>query len=187
MNFFKRVPEEVQYVRLQLNTLSQTKKLTLCSILTCSAAIFQASGGFLPVFGYIISIFSTAPVIFCSLISIQFGILSYVLTIILLVMLQPSEVLIYSFTTGLLGLGIGISILYLNRKVTIIFCSSLYLVFGILVLLYALKFPILGPIGSKTFSLWETLGIFLFSFFYSLIWVELCLFCLKRLRVIFKF
>lgn len=186
MDFFKRIPDEVQYVRLQLNKLSQTKKLTLSSILTCSAVIFQSSGGFLPVFGYIISIFSTAPVIFCSLISMQFGILSYLLTIILLVMLQPSEVLVYSFTTGLLGLGIGISILYLCRKVNIIFSSSLCLISGILVLLYVLQFPILGPIGSKTFSLWETLGIFLFSFFYSWIWVELCLFCLIRLKVIFK-
>ncbi|GLB61843.1 hypothetical protein NCCP133_39720 [Cytobacillus sp. NCCP-133] len=73
------------------------------------AAILQAAGGYFPGIGYFFSPLATAPVLLCSMFSIPFGAMSYFLTMMLLFILQPTELIVFPFTTGLLGLGIGAS------------------------------------------------------------------------------
>src|SRR6478735_5589776 len=90
-------------------TASMTKKLTTIALLTTLSAILQSAGGFIPVAGLFISPFATTPVIISTALSGKYGFLGYLLTIFLLVLIQPSEVLIFTFTTGLLGIGIGLA------------------------------------------------------------------------------
>lgn len=83
-------------------------KLILGSILACMATILQAAG-FLPGIGYFISPLATALILLCSMFSLPFEAISCFLTIMLLFILQPTELIVFPFTTGLLGLGIGAS------------------------------------------------------------------------------
>lgn len=184
MYFFKSVFDEGRSFQNMFNTHKKTMKLILVSILACVAAVFQAAGGFLPGIGYFLSPLATAPILLCSMFSIPFGVMSYFLTILLLFLLQPTELIIFPFTTGLLGLGIGVSFSFFRRRISIIAADSVLLMLGIMSLLFIFHFPILGPVVSDSFSFPAAGGIFLFTFLYSWLWVELALIIFNRLKKI---
>lgn len=152
------------------------------SVLASMAAIFQAAGGYLPGIGYIISPFATLPVLICAMFSLPIGVLSYTLTIGLLFILQPGELFVFPFTTGLLALGIGGGLSFFHKRLSVIFAGAITLFTGIMILFYFLRFPILGPAVSMSFSLMVTGGISFFAFLYSMIWVEISLFFFKRIK-----
>ena len=158
-------------------------KLILVSIFTCIAAILQAAGGLLPGIGYFLSPLATAPILLCSMFSIPFGVMSYSLTIMLLLILQPSELIIFPFTTGLLGLGIGASFSFFRKRISVIAAGAIHLMLGIMGLLFIFHFPVLGPAVSVSFSFLTAGGIFLFVFLYSWLWVEIALNIIKRLKM----
>lgn len=120
MYFFKPISDEVRLYQIIFNKHKKTMKLILGSIFACIAAILQAAGGFLPGMGYFISPLATAPILLCSMLSIRFGVVSYFLTIMLLFILQPTELFVFPFTTGLLGLGIGASFYFFRKRLSII-------------------------------------------------------------------
>ncbi|WP_236694098.1 hypothetical protein [Sporosarcina globispora] len=154
------------------------------SIFTCIAAILQAAGGFLPGIGYFLGPLATAPILVCSMFSIPFGVMSYFLTIMLLFILQPSELIIFPFTTGLLGLGIGASFSLFRKRLSIIAIGTILLLIGIMSLIFIFHFPVLGPAVSASFSFLTAGSIFLFGFLYSWLWVEIALIIIKRLKMI---
>ncbi|MBA9028315.1 MULTISPECIES: hypothetical protein [Bacillaceae] len=179
MRWFSILSQESYKLHHYFKPFSYSKKLVLTALLSTLAAILQSSGNFLPGIGYLISPFATAPILICTMISITFGIQSYVLTYFLLTLIQPGESFAFPFTTGILGLGMGIAFLILKRRIEIIVVTSLLLLGGICFLLYIVHFPILGPIVSTSLSSKLIGFIYIFSFIYSWIWVELS-------RVIFK-
>jgi hypothetical protein len=163
------------------STSSNAKKVTLAAFLATLAAIFQSAGGFIPAIGYLISPFATAPVILSTIYSIRTGFFSFIMTILLLMIIQPSEIAIFPFTTGLMGLGIGIGLMYFKKRITIVAFGSSFLFIGVIMLAYLLGFPVLPSIGTS-FSLTTILSIYLFSFIYCWVWVEISQFFIKRLK-----
>lgn len=180
MYFFQIISAELASVRLAFRKLSHTNRLVLGALLGSLAAVFQSAGGYLPGIGYLISPLATAPILFCTVLSIPFGLVSYLLTILLLLILQPSELVVFPFTTGLLGLGIGAAFHLFEKRLPVMLCGGAFLTAGICLLLYLLKFPVLGPFASSKFSFLAVAGIFVFSVIYSWIWVELSVLCFKR-------
>ncbi len=154
----------------------------LVSIFSCIAAILQAAGGFLPGIGLFISPLATAPILLCSMLSIPFGVMSYFLTIMLLFILQPTELIIFPFTTGLLGLGIGGAFRCFKGRLSIIAAGAILLMAGIVCLLFILHFSVLGPAVSASFSFLTMGCIFLFSFLYSWLWVKMALIIFNRIK-----
>jgi hypothetical protein len=182
--FLKTISNEVRSFHIEFTKNKKTMKLILVSIFSCIAAILQSAGGFLPGIGYGISPFATAPIMLCAMFSIPFGVASYFLTIMLLVILQPTELIIFPFTTGLLGLGIGVSFYLFKKRISIIATGATLLTIGIMSLLYIFKFPVLGPAVSDSFSFLTSGSIFLFSFLYSWLWVEIALIIFNRIKAI---
>jgi hypothetical protein len=181
--FLKPISDEVRLSQITFNTHKKTMRLILVSIFACIAAILQAAGGFLPGIGFFLSPLATAPILLCSMFSIPFGVMSYFLTIMLLFILQPTELIVFPFTTGLLGLGIGVSFTFIRTRLSIIATGSMLLMLGIMCLLFIFHFPILGPTVPDSFSFLTTGSIFLFAFLYSWLWVEMALFMFKRLKI----
>ncbi|WP_053363547.1 hypothetical protein [Bacillus sp. FJAT-27251] len=182
--YFKRdISVEVRLFQKSFKNQKRTIKLILGANLVGIAAIMQAAGGFLPGIGYLISPLATAPILICSMFSIPFGFMSYLLTIMMLFMLQPAELMVFPLTTGLLGLGVGASFSVFRKRLSIISAGAISLLLGIMSLLYLFRFPILGPAFSGSFSILAAGGIFVFAFFYSWLWVEMALFLFKRLKV----
>lgn len=96
--------------RLYKVRVNQTQSLVTIASLSALTALFQSAGGFLPGVGYLISPLSTAPLVLVALISFRSGITAYTLTSLLLLLIQPSELTVFPFTTGLLGMTLGFSI-----------------------------------------------------------------------------
>ncbi|MCJ7843098.1 hypothetical protein MUB24_19900 [Lederbergia sp. NSJ-179] len=180
MYWFSILSHESYKLHQYLKTFSYSKKLVLTALLSALAAILQSTGNLLPGVGYFISPFATAPILICTMVSISFGLQSYVLTILLLILIQPSEFFVFPFTTGLIGIGIGIALHILQRRIGIIVFTSLLLLGGICFLLYIVQFPVLGPIASNSFSIKIIGFIYIFSFIYSWGWVELSRFIFKK-------
>ncbi|WP_453991425.1 hypothetical protein [Bacillus nitroreducens] len=161
-----------------VESASKTKRLVVGGLLGSLAMLLQSAGVFAGL-GYVLSMMSTGPLVIACLLSSRIGAMTYVVTIILLFMFQPSELLIFTFTTGLLGLSMGIGLKYLKKNIMIISFSALCLSLGIAVLLYVVKFSILGPAVMTDFNGMLLIGIYLFSFVYSWIWLRISIFGFK--------
>ncbi|AGK54008.1 hypothetical protein [Bacillus sp. 1NLA3E] len=186
MYFFKSNFEDIRLAQLAFRKQTKTKRLVLGAFLSSIAAVLQAAGGFLPGVGYFISPFATGPILLCSMLSLPLGAISFLLSNLLLLILQPSEIIVFPFTTGLLGLGIGAAFYFFKKRLSLIVASSTLLTLGIIFLLYVLQFPVLGPAVSASFSLLTTSGIFLFALMYSWIWVDIGFLFLRKIKTIIK-
>jgi hypothetical protein len=185
MYFFHSISSEIQSIHRSLNLLPRTKRMVIGSILCSLATLFHLAGGILPVVGFFISPLATAPILICTVFSKSLGLISYLVSILLIFVLVPSELFVFPFTTGLLGLGIGMAFHFFKKRLSIIVSGSIHLTTGIILLLYGIKFPILGPSVSVSFSFSVVGYIFLFAFFYSWIWVEISFAYLKRIQRFF--
>jgi hypothetical protein len=157
-----------QYVGLDI---SPTRKVVYGSILACFASIFQ-SAGVIGGVGYFVSVLSTLPILIATIISLQTGFLTYIVALVLIAIIQPSELFIYPFTTGLLGLSMGLAFRYFKKGFLILFFSGVSLVLGILLILYIIQFPLLGPSMSSGMDTRTVAIIVLFSLIYSWIWMK---------------
>lgn len=159
-----------------------TRTLVTIAFLSALSALFQSAGGFLPGPGYLLSPLSTAPVVLATLISLRSGFAAYALSMVLLLLIQPSELFVYPFTTGLLGLALGFSIARSRNRIQVVLLSAFVLWAGIALLLYAFRFPLLGPSVAQSWDIATAAYIFLFCLLYSALWTEISLRVLARLR-----
>lgn len=162
------------------NRRSFAFNMVTAALMALLASILQAAGGIIPGIGMLISPFSTVPIIISLLISQSYGLLSYLLTLFLLLFIQPSELIIFPFTTGAMAIGIGFGFILFNKGWKVITFSSLFLCIGICLLLYGLQFPVLGPLLIE-FRVWNIIVIYLFSLVYCWLWIELFLRLLPKL------
>ncbi|QRG66284.1 hypothetical protein [Brevibacillus choshinensis] len=163
--------------------LSGNRTITLVTIalLSTLTTLFQLAGGLMPGPGYLISPLATAPIVVATLISPRSGATAYALAIMLLLLIQPSELIVFSFTTGPLGLALGFCIVHFKNRIQVVLFSSVVLWAGIALVLYGFRFRLLGPSVSETFHVDMIMYIFLFCLFYSGIWTEISLRLLARL------
>ncbi|WP_406652636.1 hypothetical protein [Bacillus cereus] len=161
--------------------LSLANKLVLTALMSALATMFQAAGNLVPGIGLLISPFSTLPIFFAIFYSIREGILSYILTIFLLFIIEPSELIIFPFTTGLLGLALGLAFLKFKRRIWIVSFSATCLLIGIIIVLDVFRFPVLGPTVHTTIDMKIILLIFILSFLYCWIYAGFCRIMMNRL------
>ncbi|MGZ4162322.1 MAG: hypothetical protein ACXVNF_16220 [Neobacillus sp.] len=185
MYLLKSISDDVKTAQLDFQKKSKSKRVVLGALFASFAAVLQAAGGFLPGVGYFISPLSTGPILFCSMLSVPLGFITYILTNLLLLILQPSELIVFPFTTGLLGLGTGAAFYFFKKRLTIIGSGGVILSLGVISLLYGFKFPVLGPAASDSFSFLTTGFIFLFALIYNWIWVDIGLLFFKRLKKLY--
>lgn len=161
---------------------NRTRPLVTIAFLGALTALFQSAGGFLPGPGYLLSPLSTAPIALAALISLRSGLAAYALSSLLLLLIQPSELIVFPFTTGLLGLAIGYSMARFKNRIPVALFSSLALGAGIALVLYVFRFPLLGPSVAQSFDIAKAALILIFSLLYSAIWTEISLRLFARLR-----
>ncbi|NLJ77973.1 MAG: hypothetical protein GX329_01280 [Tissierellia bacterium] len=181
MYFTDPLPSIPKDIHEGLGRWSSTKKLISSALLAVLTSILQSAGGLLPGVGLFISPFSTMAILVSTVISLKHGIFSYILSIFLLMLMEPSELFIFPFTTGLLGLGIGWGLYNLNRRIAVILMGAITLSIGIHIPLYILKFPVFGPLVSSIPDMGVLMPIFGFALLYSWLWLELGLYVLRRL------
>ncbi len=169
-----------------LETWSPIKKLVSAAMLAIIAAVLQSAGGWIPGAGFLISPFATIPILFAAIISVKNGSFAYLSAIFLLVLFEPSELFIFPFTTGLLGLSIGWGLSVSNKRLAITLISGIILFIGICIPLYGLGFPVLGPAILPKPQFKTLASILFFSFLYSWLWLILSTYLLRRIdRILF--
>ena len=156
-------------------------KMVLGSLLGAIAAILQ-SAGLIGGFGYAFSMMATGTIVLATIISTQFGLLTYVVTALLLLIIQPSEVLVFMFTNGLLGVALGLGFKWTRRIVSVSLVGGLALTSGILLLLMVFHFPVLGPSLSRNVNIPIILAIAGFCYIYSLIWIRVSMSGMNQLN-----
>lgn len=156
-------------------------RMILGSLLGAIAAILQ-SAGLIGGIGYAFSMMATGPIVLATILSAQFGLLTYVVTALLLLIIQPSEVLVFLFTTGLLGVALGLGFKWTKRKITVTLSGGLALTTGILLLLLLFHFPILGPSLSSEVNAQAILAIAGFGLFYSWMWMRISMIGIKQVN-----
>lgn len=156
------------------------------ALLSTLTAILQLTGNFLPIVGLIISPFATLPIMMAAFLSKRAAVYTYCISVAMLLLLQPSEFFVFPFTTGLLGLTFGIGLFTVKRRIVIVFLSSISLVFGISILLYLIKFPILGPFYNTPLHLNGWTWLFTFSTLYSWLFFDICLYFVKKVQTQLK-
>jgi hypothetical protein len=164
-----------------LDYYSKTTRLVMGALLGSVAVILQSAGIFTGL-GYIISMLTTGPIVLSCLLSTRIGLMTYCVTIFLLAMVQPSELLVFPFTTGLLGLSIGFGLKYIKKPSFIVLLASVCLSTGIYILLYGIGFPILGPSVSSEFNILVFLATFTFSIVYSWIWIRVSILAINLIH-----
>jgi hypothetical protein len=161
--------------------MTPASRLVITALLGSFAAIFQSAGNLIPGIGLFISPFATLPIFFAICYSIREGVFSYILTIFLLFIIQPSELIVFPFTTGLLGIALGVSFLQFKRRIWVVSFSGLCLLIGIMIVLDIFRFPVLGPTVHTTMDMKIITLIFILSFLYCWIYAELCRIMMSRL------
>jgi hypothetical protein len=186
-SFFKKVTSSIWGDELipTIEIYSKTIRLIVGALLGSIAVIFQSAGVFTGI-GFVFSMMSTGPLVLASLLSLRIGVMTYFVTIFLLAMFQPSELVVFLFTTGLLGLSLGFGLKYLKKSIFIIPFAALCLTLGISILLYGFKFPILGPSVTSHFNSLVILGTFAFSLLYSWIWKKISISSFKVFNKLFS-
>lgn len=162
---------------------STATKLILTAVLSSFAAILQSAGGYIPGIGFFASAMTTLPIFLATIVSVRHGFLSYFVTIFLLLMMQPSELIIFPFTTGILGLALGICFFKLMTKIWVVIFSGSTLFTGIIALLYIFRFPVLGPGVGTSFHIYLLLLVEVFGIVYAWIAAAVCSFALKRFNM----
>ncbi|EJQ51249.1 hypothetical protein IEQ_02189 [Bacillus cereus BAG6X1-2] len=160
--------------------MTPASSLVITALLGSLAAIFQSAGNLIPGIGLFISPFATLPIFLAICYSIREGVLSYILTIFLLLIIQPSELIVFPFTTGLLGIALGVSFLQFKRRIWVISFSAICLLIGIMIILDIFRFPVLGPTIHTTMDIKVITLIFVLSFLYCWIYAELCRIIMNR-------
>lgn len=170
-------------IKHDLIEMTSTTKLIITSILSSFAAIFQSAGGYAPGIGFIVSAMTTFPIFLATIVSIRHGLLSYFVTIFLLLFIQPGELIIFSFTTGILGLVLGVSFYKLNIRFWVVSLAGATLFMGIITILFIFRFPVLGLGVGTSFHFRSILIVGMFSISYAWIAAGACSFVLKRLAL----
>ncbi|QWG63832.1 YybS family protein [Bacillus mycoides] len=160
--------------------VTPASRLVITALLGSFAAIFQSAGNLIPGIGLFISPSATLPIFLAICYSIREGVLSYILTIFLLFIIEPSELIVFPFTTGLLGIALGVSFLQFKRRIWVISFSAICLLIGIMIILDIFRFPVLGPSIHTTMDIKVITLIFILSFLYCWIYAELCRIIMNR-------
>jgi hypothetical protein len=184
VNFNTYLPSYPNDIHQFFSRWTPLKKLMFAALLAAIAAVFQSFGGLLPAIGYLLSPFSTLPIMLAMLASFRSGVLTYILTICLLLVMEPSELVIFPFTTGLLGLGLGWTFLSIKHPLGIVITNGALLCIGICIPLYGFGFPIFGSYVSPSFTLIPIVVLSAFSLLYSWIWFKFGLFILRKIKAI---
>lgn len=136
--------------------------------------------------GFVVSALSTLPILIATLISLQLGFLTYTVALVMIAIIQPSELFAFPFTTGLLGLSMGLAFRFFKSGFLVAAFSGVSLTLGILFILLVIQFPILGPAATAGADLNLVIMIALFSIIYSWIWLKGFLLVAKRLDGIIR-
>ncbi|MDP4084431.1 MAG: hypothetical protein Q8934_07410 [Bacillota bacterium] len=186
VSFKKMIRSDLNVVQSYIGVFNHPTKIVVYGALLSLIATILQSAGFFGGIGFLFSALSTLPILLSCILSLRMGFITYLVTFLLLFIIQPSELITYPLTTGILGLGMGLAFRLFKKELPIALFSGIFLTLGIMIALYIIKFPLLGPSVESTINIKTPIMIFLFSFIYSWGWIKLFVYLVKKFNGIWK-
>jgi hypothetical protein len=152
-----------------LEKMNISRFICIGGILTTIAVLFQSAPVFLPAIGLALSPLSTLPIAIAAVSDISLGITVFFSSALILVIVSTQETIILLFTTGLLGIVIGI-LLYRKGIIISILFSSIALSLGMVFLTYIVGISAFVDLTSSLSIPLTFLIFFSFSLVYASIW-----------------
>lgn len=159
---------------------NSAKTVSLGGILTAFAVLFQAAPVFLPGMGLILSPLATLPIALATIRSSHLGIIAFLSSAFILLLINPQEAIIFIMTTGLLGLSLGIN--HNKKIISSILVSATILLVGIILLKYIAGLAVFGGLTPNAPYIIEVSIFGLFTLFYSGIWVFIIKFITRFMK-----
>lgn len=150
----------------------RTADVTLGGMMAGLAALMQAAPVYWPGPGYLLAALGSLPMAVLALRSPRAAPLSALATILLLMMVHVEEAVVFSLTTGPLGLAIGYGRRAALPRLAATLLATGPLLAGMFGLTHLVGLPPLGPWPVRN-ALVETTVYGLFAFAYSAVWVWL--------------
>ncbi|AEY67241.1 hypothetical protein Clo1100_3093 [Clostridium sp. BNL1100] len=138
-------------------------------ILTAITVLFQSAPVFLPAIGLALSPLSTLPIAIAAVCNISLCFTVYFSSALILVIVSAQETIILLFTTGLLGIVMGILLFRKGMAISVIF-SSIALSLGMIFLTYIVGISAFADLAGKLSTPLTLLIFFSFSLVYASIW-----------------
>lgn len=160
--------------------MENTKTLVIGALFAIMAAIFQSLPVIFSEVFVFFTIFSAIPIYIVARTSPKAGVLSYLVSAMLIMIISTHEGLFFLCTNGAIGCSLGTSGYYTNKKAIIWACSSTALTITLSIMNYVIGIPVFGAKlpGVLYFQLFI---LFLFSVIYNVIYSYLGDFVFKRL------
>lgn len=158
-----------------MNKMNVSSFICVGGLLTTLAVLFQSAPVFLPAIGLFLSPLSTLPIAIAAIFSIPLGFAVFFSSVLILTMINVQESIILFFTTGLLGIIIGMLIFRKGLMRSILF-SSVGLSIGMAFLTYLVGIPAFVNLASSFSTALISLIFLLFSFIYA----SICSICISK-------
>lgn len=152
-----------------MKQMSIARFISIGSILTTVAVLFQSAPLFLPVIGLAVSPLSTLPIAIAAVSNASLGFTVFFSSVLILTIFSVQETIILTFTTGLLGIVMG-TFLYRKGIIISILFSSITLSLGMISLTYIIKISAFVDFTSSLSTSLTFLIFLIFSFIYTSIW-----------------
>lgn len=150
------------------------------AVLASLAVVLQVAPLLIPIIGVSISALSTLPVVLAVYSNVIIGILVYIVAGVLISFWSVPQSLMFIFTSGILGLSLGICMKKRLPFMVVVITSALLMSIGLLVVGGILKIPIL-PWLAGTKRVFLVPAILLSTTVYSTIWMLLIRALLSRM------
>ena len=153
--------------------MKKVRFICIGGLLTTVAVLFQSAPVFLPVIGLALSPLSTLPIAIAAVINISLGFTVFFSSALILAIVSVQETIILLFTTGLLGIVIGL-LLYRKGIIISFLLSSITLSLGMLFLTYIAGISAFADLADSLSTSYTFFIFFSFSLIYAGIW-NICL------------
>lgn len=152
-----------------MQKLKVSRSVCIGGILTALAVLFQSAPALLPGVGLALSPLSTLPIAMAAAINMALGLTVFFSSALILTFVSMQESIILLFTTGLLGITIGILTKRKGNMISILL-SGVALSLGMLCLTYIVGVPAFAELTETISPPFIFLTFILFSLAYSSIW-----------------
>lgn len=147
--------------------MSQTKLIVLGALFTSLAVIFQMVPAFFSEAFVFVTMLSALPIYITAKLNPKIGIVGYITAAILITLFSTHEGLFFMCTNGIVGLALGITHYYTNKKMIIISLSTITLTIALSIMTFIIGIPVFGFVLNTGITI-QICILLAFSLVYSI-------------------
>jgi len=147
--------------------MSQTKLIVLGALFTSLTVIFQMVPVFFSEAFVLVTMLSALPIYMTAKLDPKIGVAGYITAAILITLFSTHEGLFFACANGVVGLALGVTHFYTNKKIIIISIATVALTFTLSTVTFVIGIPVFGFV-MNTSILIQIAILLIFSLLYCM-------------------